>query len=244
MDLHHVLLFLALALLAEVVGTVGGFGSSLFFVPMAGYFFDFHTVLGITAFFHVASNLSKIALFRKGVDKKLVLQLGVPAVVCVIVGAWLSEKMDVRWLELALAVFLISLSILLLLTQHLAVAPTRTNSFLGGSLSGLLAGLVGTGGAVRGATLAAFQLEKDVFIATSAIIDLGVDVSRSAVYAWQGYVQAEHLYLVAALVGVSWLGTWIGKKVLTRFSERQFRTAVLLLVLATGVYTLANGWIG
>ena len=243
MDLQFLLLFLALALLAEVIGTVGGFGSSLFFVPMAEYFFDFHTVLGITAFFHVASNVSKIALFRKGVDKTLILQLGVPAVVCVIAGAWLSQWVEGRWLELVLAAFLISLSLFLLLTKHVVIAPTRTNSFLGGSLSGLLAGLVGTGGAVRGATLAAFQLKKDVFIATSAIIDLGVDVSRSAVYAWQGYMQKEHLYLVAALVGVSVVGTWIGKQLLHRFSERQFRTAVLLLVLATGVYTLGQAWL-
>jgi uncharacterized protein len=36
-------LFFLIALLAEVVGTIGGFGSSVFFVPLAGLFFDFHT---------------------------------------------------------------------------------------------------------------------------------------------------------------------------------------------------------
>ena len=64
--------FLLLALLAEIIGTVGGFGSSVFFVPVANFYFDFQTVLGMTALFHVASNLSKIAMFKKGIDKKLV----------------------------------------------------------------------------------------------------------------------------------------------------------------------------
>jgi uncharacterized membrane protein YfcA len=40
-------LFILLALLAEVIGTVGGFGSSVFFVPVANFFLDFQSVLGL-----------------------------------------------------------------------------------------------------------------------------------------------------------------------------------------------------
>ncbi|MBY0433276.1 MAG: hypothetical protein K2U26_04110, partial [Cyclobacteriaceae bacterium] len=74
--LDNLPLFILLALLAEILGTVGGFGSSLFFIPIASYFLDFHSVLGITALFHVTSNISKIFLFKKGVDKRLIVQLG------------------------------------------------------------------------------------------------------------------------------------------------------------------------
>ena len=70
MGIERALLFLALALLAEVAGTVGGFGSSVFFVPIANFFFDFESVLGITALFHLASNLSKLGLFRAGIDPR------------------------------------------------------------------------------------------------------------------------------------------------------------------------------
>ena len=47
-----VFVFFLLALLSEVVGTIGGFGSSVFFVPLAGFFFDFHTVLALTSILH------------------------------------------------------------------------------------------------------------------------------------------------------------------------------------------------
>jgi uncharacterized membrane protein YfcA len=56
--LEHLPLFILLSLIVEVLGTIGGFGSSLFFVPIASYFLDFHSVLGITALFHVLSNLT------------------------------------------------------------------------------------------------------------------------------------------------------------------------------------------
>ena len=39
--------FFALALIAEIIGTLGSCGSSVFFVPFVN--FDFHSVLGSTA---------------------------------------------------------------------------------------------------------------------------------------------------------------------------------------------------
>lgn len=63
--------FIALALLSEIIGTVSGFGSSILFVPVASLFFDFKSVLGITAVFHVFSNLAKIYLFRQGFNKTI-----------------------------------------------------------------------------------------------------------------------------------------------------------------------------
>lgn len=241
------LYFILLSLLAEILGTVGGFGSSLFFVPIAGFFFDFHSVLGITALFHLSSNTSKIALFRKGFDKRLVFSIGIPAVLFVIGGAYLSRFFDNRWLELALAVFLIAISALLLVFRSFTLKPTLVNSVTGGAISGLTAGLLGTGGAIRGLTLAAFNLDKERFIATSAIIDLVIDLSRSVVYFSNGYMHRHDLYLVPILLLVAITGTAVGKKILVRFSEARFRSIVLLLVLVVGLITLAkqllpDGW--
>ena len=58
-------IFIILSILAEILGTIGGFGSSVFFVPIANMFFDFQSVLGITALYHLSSNVTKIAFFKK-----------------------------------------------------------------------------------------------------------------------------------------------------------------------------------
>lgn len=230
--------FILLALLAEVLGTLGGFGSSLFFVPIAGFFFDFHSVLGITALFHIASNLSKIALFRNGVDKKLIFSIGVPAVLFVILGAFLSKYINSHLLELFLAVFLIFISLVFMVFKNLALKPTLLNSIGGGALSGIAAGLLGTGGAIRGLTLAAFNLEKEVFIATSAMIDLAIDLSRGVVYFSNGYMHKHDLYLIPILLVVSIIGTYAGKKILQLVSQSQFKYVVLSLILLVGLTTL------
>jgi hypothetical protein len=142
-------LFLVFALLAEIIGTIGGFGSSVFFVPLGNFYFDFHTVLGLTAVFHLSSNLSKIILFKKGLDKNLLLYIGLPSVIFVIIGGIVSRYLDIVLLELLLGIFLVVLSLLFLVKQKLVIEPNKENSITGGILSGFSAGLLGTGGAIR-----------------------------------------------------------------------------------------------
>ncbi len=232
--------FIILSLLAEIFGTVGGFGSSVFFVPVANFFLDFQSVLGITALYHVSSNLTKIAFFRKGIDKKVILTLGVPAVLFVIIGGFISKYIDPTILTYSLGIFLVVLSLLFLIFKKLAVKPTTKNAVAGGVLSGLSAGVLGTGGAIRGITLAAFKMNKNKFIATSAIIDLGVDVSRTVVYYFNGYIKIELLYLIPILIVVGILGTWIGKLILNKMSQEQFRYIVLFLILGIGLASIIS----
>ena len=89
-----VFLFFLIALFSEIVGTVAGFGSSVFFVPLAGLFFDFHTVLALTSILHVFSNAAKLLLFGRYVRWGLLLLLGIPSIGCVILGALLSSPAD------------------------------------------------------------------------------------------------------------------------------------------------------
>jgi uncharacterized membrane protein YfcA len=231
-------IFVLLSLIAEILGTVGGFGSSVFFVPIANFFFDFQSVLGITALFHLSSNITKIAFFKSGLDKNLLLSLGIPAVIFVLIGAYFSKYFNPVILTYILGFFLISLSLLFLIFKKLKVSAKTKNAIIGGSLSGLSAGLLGTGGAIRGITMAAFKLDKNKFIATSAVIDLGVDFSRTLVYYFNGYIHNHDMYLVPILIVVSILGTWIGKKILNKVSQDQFRNFVLILILAIGFMSI------
>jgi len=230
--------FLFFALVAEVIGTIGGFGSSVFFVPIANFYFNFETVLGLTAMFHVASNLSKIAQFRKGLNKRLIVYLGVPAVVFVVVGGLMTRYVNRDYLEIALGIFLVVLSLLFLIKKDLVIKDGNKEAIVGGTLSGFLAGLLGTGGAVRGLTMAAFNLEKSVFIATSSVIDFGVDFTRTFVYLWNGFIRMEYLIYVPFLVVIGWVGTWLGKRALVYIPQERFKKLSLLLILGIGIVTL------
>lgn len=229
-------LFYVLLSAAEVLGTIGGFGSSLLVMPLAEHFLGFQQALGLTALFHVFGNLSKVVLFRHGIDRKLAVRMGIPAMICVVLGALLTGAWDGAILRLALGVVLVVVSVAVLLAGRRPLRATWLNAVLGGAGSGFAAGLVGTGGAVRGAVLAAFALEKSAFIATSAWVDLGVDVSRSVIYGGMGYFSPTLWLQLPVLIVVSYAGTWVGRLLLDRIPQDRFRQGVLFLVFAVGAW--------
>jgi uncharacterized membrane protein YfcA len=228
-------LFFLLALLAEIIGTISGFGSSILFVPLATIFIDFKLVLGITAVFHVFSNLSKIVLFKKGINKEIAIKLGIPAVLFVVLGAYLTQVIPLKEIELSMNLLILGLTLFLISGAGKKIQQTNFNLYTGGVISGFLAGLIGTGGAIRGITLAAFGLEKDVYIATSALIDLGVDTSRAVVYILQGYFLQEHLILIPFLVVIAVVGSYLGKRILAYIPEKYFHYVVLGVIAAISV---------
>ena len=237
-DLNFI--FLLLAFLAEIIGTVGGFGSSVFFVPIGNFYFDFYSVLGLTAIFHLSSNLSKIFLFKKGLNKQLILNIGLPSVIFVIVGGILSKYLNSFFLEIVLGLFLIGFSLLFLIKSELEFAPNRKNAVVGGAFSGFSAGLLGTGGAIRGLTMAAFNLEKSVFVATSAFIDFLIDFSRTFVYYNNGYIHTHDLKYVPFLLIIGLIGTYLGKKILNFIPQSKFRKLSLGFILTIGLVTIGK----
>ena len=232
--------FIILALIAEIIGTIGGFGSSVFFVPLANFYFDFYSVLGLTAIFHLSSNLSKIFLFRKGLDKRLLWTIGIPSVVFVVVGGFLSKILNSVFLEIFLGIFLVGFSLLFLIKKEIVISPNTKNAIIGGSFSGFSAGLLGTGGAIRGLTMAAFNLEKSVFIATSAFIDFMIDFSRTIVYYNNGYIHRHDLKYVPYLFVIGILGSFIGKKILAYIPQSKFRRLSLFFILIIGIITMTK----
>jgi uncharacterized membrane protein YfcA len=232
--------FFLFAFLAEIIGTISGFGSSILFVPLASLFFDFKSVLAITAVFHVFSNLSKIYLFKVGIQKEIVLKLGIPAVAFVIIGALLTKIIPQKEIEILMNVILILLSIYLIFNSEKKLEENDKNLILGGVASGFLAGLVGTGGAIRGLVLTAFSLEKNAFLATSAFIDLGVDFSRALVYIWSGYFLKQFLIFIPFLILISISGSFIGKLILNKIPQHYFRYLVLIVIVSISIYSISS----
>ena len=128
----------------------------------------------------------------------------------------------------------------LLIKENIVIEPNARNAWIGGAFSGFAAGLLGTGGAIRGLTMAAFNMEKAVFISTSAAIDMGVDISRTVVYASNGFITKNTLLLVPFLLVVSFAGSYAGKYLLKYIPQEKFKKISLGLILVIGIVTLVG----
>ncbi len=118
------------------------------------------------------------------------------------------------------------------------ISTGRTQMFLGGVVSGFASGLIGTGGAVRGITMSAFNLEKNIYVATSAAIDLSIDLSRSVVYVYNGYLNESNIVYIPVLLIVGFIGTYLGKKILNKLPQDKFKMSSLVLILIIGLLSI------
>ena len=233
-------LFLLLTLAAEIIGTIGGFGSSLFFVSSAQFIYDFQTVLALTGLLHIFSNTAKVLLFRKTINWKLVLEIGIASIVLAIIGAWLTHQVSFAYAKILLGIFLVSFSLFFFWNPTFILHTSLTNSTLGGGIAGFLAGFIGTGGAIRGLVLTSFNLEKNLFVGTSAAIDFGVDLSRTIIYLDNNYLDTERLIYIPFLIVASFAGSYLGKIIINKISQESFRRIVLALILLMGISLLIS----
>lgn len=223
-------LFFFSAFFAEIAGTIAGFGSSTIFLPLALFFVDFKTALLLVALTHIFGNLGKITFFKHGIDKRLIIVFGLPSILLSLLGASLVGYINQDILKMILGIFLAVFSLGSLLAPDFKFAPVTRNAIVGGAISGFMAGLVGTGGALRSAFLTAFNLEKEKYIATAAVIAIAVDVTRVPVYFFGNFMSKEYYYFVPALFAIAVLGSFIGKKMVDKIPQDKFRKLVLLAI--------------
>ena len=102
-------------------------------------------------------------------------------------------------------------------------------------MSGFLAGLIGTGGALRGAFLTAFSLPKEKYIATSAAIALAVDITRIPIYFAGGFLASHLFWYIPFLLMVALAGTFVGKQIVKKVPQKTFKKMVLVAILIIGI---------
>lgn len=227
--------FYAAALFAEIIGTMAGFGSSTILLPIALLFFDFKTALVLVAFMHLFGNLGRSAFFRKGIHWRVLLYFGSASVIATSIGALLVTHINQAALKGLLGVFLIIYGTVALTKFRLTLASSKRNMFIGGSVSGFFAGLIGTGGALRGAFLTAFTLPKAQYIGTAAAIAFLVDITRIPVYLSSDLLAASHYWTLPVLFMLAIIGSFIGKKLVTKIPKQVFTKVVLACIMLAGV---------
>ncbi|PIR89138.1 MAG: sulfite exporter TauE/SafE family protein [Candidatus Harrisonbacteria bacterium CG10_big_fil_rev_8_21_14_0_10_40_38] len=233
--------FLLSAFFAEVIGTIAGFGSSTILLPFALIYFNFPLALTLVAIFHVFGGITRIGFFRHGLDWKIVFVFGLPSVIMSYVGASFVSSVSQEMLKVILGIFLVFWSVWSLFSNK-KYHPTNTASVIGGSVSGFLAGLIGTGGALRGAFLNGYNLSKSRYITTAAAIGIGVDMIRIPAYLSQGFLSSEYYPLIIFLFFVAFIGVAVAKKLVDRIPKNIFSRIILLALFVIGT-VFAYSWI-
>ncbi len=227
-------LFLAFVFLSEVVGTIAGFGSATVLLPAALLFVDFKTALVLTALVHLFGNLGRGAFFRKKISWKITGYFGIVGIFGALIGALLVTHADQAVLQLGLGLFLVGYGVFAFLKPSFRLKQTGGSLLAGGLSSGFLAGIIGTGGALRTAFLTAFKIPKAQYIGTSAAIAIAVDGIRVPVYIRDGLLPAGYYWWLPVLFVLALAGAYAGKKLVGKIPQLLFSRIILTALILAG----------
>jgi len=233
------ILLCLLTLVASGIGTATGFGTSTVMIPVMVLFVPLPVALLFVGIIHLCGDVWKVLLFKRGFDWKLILAFGLSGIVASFFGASLALRAQTLPLKRILGAFLILYVVYLFTKREWALPKTNTTAICGGTLSGVCAGFFGVGGAVRGAFLTAFNLPKEVYIFTSGLIALFIDVTRVTRYVWGGTrVSEDLLWALSISIPLSFIGAYIAKRLLDRLPQKFFRVFVGVFLALVGIKLL------
>jgi uncharacterized protein len=156
------------------------------------------------------------------------------SVVGVVIALWLFQKVDLYWLNKALAVFVMSYAIISLRPAK-GVVKHRYWAMPAGFLAGLVGALFGTGGPFYVAYLTLRQLDKTAFKATIVFIFLFDGAIRITGYGASGFYSSKALVVAILALPVLFLGLYIGHHIHLKISKQRFNQIISLILLFSGL---------
>ncbi len=225
-------------LVASMICVVSGFGFGTIMLAVLSVFMPIKSALLYVGILHLLGNVYKIWAFKGGYNQ-ISLAFIVGGMICSFIGATLSGQLPSALLKQCLGILLIIYPLLILYRPHIHLSPKKPFAILGGSLSGFFSGLIGMGGVIRSLFLSLYNLPKEVYVASSGMIALAVDVTRVAVYSYTTPINLSDQWPFFA-VGIPALsvGVCLGKKLVMIIPQAYFRLVIALCLALFGLFHL------
>lgn len=237
---------------ASMLTFFSGFGLGTLLTPAFLLFFPLPIAISLTAIVHFLNNTFKFAIIGGHVNKKVLLNFGVPAVIGVIPGVWLLSSLDqfktifvysmfdrtfsITWLGLVIGLLMIFFALSEFSKENKTV-PSKAGLAGGGFLSGFFGGLSGYQGALRSSFLIRLNLSKEAFVATGVAISLFVDITRIPLYysTWMSELGRDEWTMIIVAVIPAFIGAYFGKKFLKKTSINFVRKTVGYMLMLFGI---------
>ena len=213
-----------------------GFGLGTILTPVFLIFYDVKIAILIVAVVHLSNNLLKLTLFSSYVSQDILKRFGVLTLAGAFIGAFFQGRMESSVVKVLLGASLIFLGAKEVSGFGDRFRFPRKIDFAGGFLSGLMGGFVGNQGAIRSAYLLNYNIPKEAFVATAAVIASVVDITRIPIYMINNRdVLSDNLLLLVIVTAAAFAGTLGGKKFLKKVSSKTFKSYVAVSVILIGL---------
>lgn len=236
-----IVILAAVSIIAGTTASVVGFGIGSLLTPLVASQFGIDLAVAAVAFPHLAGGLLRGWRLRRSIDRDVLVRFGILSAAGGLVGALAFAHLNADALTRILGALLVLTASVGMTHWSSRWKPRGLLVWVLGALSGFFGGIVGNQGGLRAAALSRFNLRPTVFVATSTVIGVLIDIVRSPVYVYrQGHRLSTLTGLIAiATIGVL-VGTVTGERLLFGLSQERFRVIISIAIGLLGVWFLVR----
>lgn len=226
---------LATSFLAAAMTATFSIGGGLLLIGVMGVLAPATAVVPVHGAIMAGGNAARALVFLRGLDKPTFIAVAAGALLGAVLGGQIVTTLPATTLRLLIAGFI-------LYSQWgppLRLPFGRKSFFFAGTISTILNLFVGASGPFITALLAAVPHYDRINLQATAAACMTVQHGlKIVVFGVAGFLFAPWLPLILASIGMGFLGTLLGAKLLSRINEAQFRIALKGLLTALALYMI------
>ena len=230
-----------MALVASTIAAVAGFGGAVIMLPVLIWAVGVRDAIPILTLSQLLSNVSRVWFNRGELSVPVIGWFALGAAPSAVLGGVVFATAPAAALVRGLGVFLLTL----VAYRRSPWGKQMTISLRGflplGVASGLMSSLLGVVGPFMAPFFLAYGLVKGAYIGTEALATVVMHVTKLGVYGMYSLLDNRTLLLGLSIGAVSFLGSYLGKRILGRVPDRMFPRIIEGILIVAGLMLLIMG---
>jgi len=234
------ILLIACACVTSLVTASFGVGGGVLLLVIMAQILPAQVIVPVHGIVQLGSNAGRAAMSWRKIDWRVIGAFLPGALIGSLIGSFVLIRLSPAVIYLAIAGFTLYLCWGPRLPR-LALGPVGTAS--AGAVTTFLTLFVGATGPLVGAFLNQMSADRFRTVATFALAMSIQHSCKAAVFQLAGFDLKPWLWLIGAMIASGAVGTWIGLRLLRRFSDHHFRNIfrIVLTLLALRLIWQAVG---
>lgn len=228
------------AFVAAAVSGSAGFGGALLLLPLLNRVVGVTEAVPLLTIVQIIGNGSRAAMGFRHIRWRPVLTFLSAAVPLSMIGALSFASLPTGILT-RLVGGAILLFVILKAVGMVEFKPSRRVLVIGGGVTGLLSGLVGSAGPLGAAVFLSLGLPPLAYVASDAIAAIVMHGAKAAVYGATIDLGPAFWPLALAMGLAMIAGTWAGRLLIKRLPVERFRQMVMILLALIALQMIVTG---
>lgn len=235
------------AFIAFMLSMICGGGAGLLLIPVLGYALPAAQVPAALSVGTSVSSVTRLYLFFRQINWNIVKHFLPSALVGVLMGAWLLSYLAPVYIELCMALFLVS-NLPYVFKKQAASSPEKSlhsNRFMKfvGFLAGFISALTGAVGVLFNGVYLRYGLSKEEIVATRAANEIYLHIVKLCLYTSFGLLTLQALYIGLLVAVAAVAATYLMKYVLPKISISIFSKIGYSAMVLSGFILLSSALI-